>query len=86
MDALLFILIKGRLNNGMKITVLTIFPEVFLSFLKMPLIERALKKGILTLDIVDIKHYAGGSLRHIDEITRGLVIQSPAVPHYRYGQ
>lgn len=51
----------------MNITVLTIFPEVFESYLKMPLIERAVKKGIATINIVDIKLYAGGSFRHIDD-------------------
>ncbi len=51
----------------MKITVLTIFPEIFDSFLKMPLIERALKKDFATINIVDIKAYAGGSFRHIDD-------------------
>lgn len=52
---------------AMNITVLTIFPEVFESFLKMPLVDRAIKKGIATINIVDIKPYAGGSFRHIDD-------------------
>ncbi len=52
----------------MNITVLTIFPEIFESFLKMPLVERALRKGIADINIVDIKLYAGGSFRHIDEM------------------
>lgn len=51
----------------MKITILTIFPEVFSSFFKIPLVERALKKGIATINVVDIKPYAGGSFRHIDD-------------------
>ncbi len=55
----------------MNITVLTIFPEVFESFLAMPLIKRAIEKGIATVDIVDIKPYAGGSFRHIDDSPAG---------------
>lgn len=51
----------------MKITVLTIFPNVFDSFMRMPLVERAVKRGIVTINIVDIKPYAGGSFRHIDD-------------------
>ena len=51
----------------MNITVLTIFPEVFESFLKMPLVDRAVKKGLATIRVVDIKPYAGGSFRHIDD-------------------
>ncbi len=51
----------------MKITILTIFPEIFSSFLKMPLLERAIKKGLAVVNIIDIKNYAGGSFRHIDD-------------------
>ncbi len=51
----------------MKITILTIFPEVFDSFFKMPLVERAIKKEIASVKVVDIKPYAGGSFRHIDD-------------------
>ncbi len=51
----------------MKITILTIFPEVFESFLRMPLVERAIKREIVTIKVVDIKPYAGGSFRHIDD-------------------
>ncbi len=55
----------------MKITVLSIFPEVFDSFLKMPLVDRAIKKGIASIKVVDIKPYAGGSFRHIDNSPAG---------------
>ncbi len=51
----------------MKITILTMFPEAFSSFLKMPVIARAIRKGVLTIELVDIKAYAGGSFRHIDD-------------------
>lgn len=52
----------------MKITILTTFPEVFESFLKMLLVDWALKKGIATINIVDIKPHAGrGAFRHIDD-------------------
>ena len=53
----------------MNITILTIFPEVFESFLKMPLVDRAIKKEIASINVVDIKPYAGGSFRHIDEMS-----------------
>lgn len=51
----------------MKITFLTVCPDVFASFFKLPLIERALKRGLLELSVVDIREYAGGSFRHIDD-------------------
>lgn len=51
----------------MKITILTMFPEVFNSINSYPLISRAINRGNLELKIVDIKSYAGGSFRHIDD-------------------
>ena len=55
----------------MRISILTIFPEVFESFMKMPLVKRAVEKGIATINVVDIKPYAGGSFRHIDDSPAG---------------
>ena len=55
----------------MRISILTIFPEVFETFLKMPLVKRAVEKGITTINVVDIKPYAGGSFRHIDDSPAG---------------
>ena len=43
------------------------FPEVFYSINSYPLIARAINRGNLELKIVDIKDYAGGSFRHIDD-------------------
>ena len=42
----------------MKITILTMFPEVFNSINSYPLIARAINRGNLELKIVDIKDYA----------------------------
>ena len=51
----------------MNITVLTMVPDQFESFLKAPLILRATEKNTLHLAIEDIREYAGGSFRHIDD-------------------
>lgn len=51
----------------MKITILSMFPEIFSSINASPLINRAINRGNLELKIVDIKEYAGGSFRHIDD-------------------
>ncbi len=51
----------------MKISVLTIFPEMFGDFMKEPVIARALSSGAAQIDIVDIRPFAGGSFRHIDD-------------------
>ncbi len=57
-----------RLPDGaMKITILTIFPNLFEGFTKEPVIARAVRIGAVSLEIKDIRPFAGGSFRHIDD-------------------
>ena len=56
-----------REDTTMKITFLTIFPQLFDSFLAAPIPQRAVKKGVLELEVVDIKDFSPGSFRHIDD-------------------
>jgi tRNA (guanine37-N1)-methyltransferase len=51
----------------MKISILTMFPQMFDSFLQGPVLQRAIRKGCLQVDIIDIKDFAPGSFRHIDD-------------------
>lgn len=51
----------------MKITILTMFPQLFDSFREGPVVQRAIRKGSLQLEIMDIKEFAPGSFRHIDD-------------------
>ena len=51
----------------MKVSILTIMPELFGSFLEGPVISRAVRKGALSVEIIDIRDYAPGSFRHIDD-------------------
>lgn len=51
----------------MKITFLTIFPQLFDSFLAAPIPQRAVKKGALEIQVVDIRDFSPGSFRHIDD-------------------
>jgi len=51
----------------MKISILTMFPQLFESFTQGPVVRRAILKGSLELEIVDIKEFAPGSFRHIDD-------------------
>lgn len=51
----------------MTISVLTIMPELFGSFLQAPVIARAIRNGVLEVKIIDIREYAPGSFRHIDD-------------------
>ena len=51
----------------MKITILTMFPQLFDGFLQSPVVQRAIRRESLELAIVDIKEFAPGSFRHIDD-------------------
>ena len=51
----------------MTISVLTIMPDLFGSFLQAPVIARAVRNGVLEVEIIDIREYAPGSFRHIDD-------------------
>ena len=55
----------------MKITILTIFPEMFEGFVKEPVTARAIRKGSVFWEIVDVRLFAGGSFRHIDDDSYG---------------
>ncbi|MCR5732879.1 MAG: tRNA (guanosine(37)-N1)-methyltransferase TrmD [Sphaerochaetaceae bacterium] len=51
----------------MKIKILTMFPSLFESFLQSPVIKRCIDRGYVLLELVDIKDFASGSFRHIDD-------------------
>ena len=54
-------------TDMIRISILTMFPELFGDFQRAPVIQRALKKEAAVLNIVDIRAFAGGSFRHIDD-------------------
>ena len=51
----------------LKISILTMFPSMFDSMKENPVVKRALDRGLLELEYVDIKKYARGSFRRIDD-------------------
>lgn len=55
----------------MRISILTMFPELFGSYLLSPIPKRAADRGIAEIRLIDIKDYSGGSFRHIDDDTYG---------------
>lgn len=63
----------------MKISILTVFPELLDSLFKSTVVARAIRQGIAELEIVDIKDFAGGCFRHIDDSpyggTPGMIIR-----------
>lgn len=55
----------------MKISILTMFPEMLDSLKQAPIIQHAQAKGIVEIEIVDIRQYAEGSFRDIDDSPYG---------------
>ncbi len=51
----------------MKISILTIAPEEFDGFLSSHVVKRAVDVGALHIEIVDVRDFADGSFRHVDE-------------------
>ncbi|MCQ2793284.1 MAG: tRNA (guanosine(37)-N1)-methyltransferase TrmD [Bacilli bacterium] len=50
----------------MKITILTLFPEMFNGFKENSIIKRALNKGIVTIDIINIRDYTKDRYGRVD--------------------
>ena len=55
----------------MKITVLSISPQDFASFRQTPVVSRAVRRGKLEFECVDIRDFAEGSFRKIDDSPYG---------------
>lgn len=51
----------------MRITILTMFPQTFDSFKDTPVLKRAVRNGELEFNTLDIKDFADGSFRKIDD-------------------
>lgn len=67
----------------MKISVLTMCPEMFGDFRHSPVVSRSEAAGRLTLDIIDFRNYTEGSFRKIDDSPygggRGMIIRCQPV-------
>ena len=67
----------------MKISILTVCPEPFGMLDRFVLIRRAVQRGLLDVEIVDMRTFAGGSFRHVDDAVygpgAGMVIRYPVV-------
>lgn len=55
----------------MKITVLTLFPEMYEGFLHTSIIKRILEKKLAEIRIVDIRDYSQDKHRHVDDTPYG---------------
>ena len=55
----------------MKFTVLTLFPEVFATYLSQTIIQRAADLGMIRYDIVNIRDYARNKHGQMDDVPFG---------------
>lgn len=55
----------------MKITVLTLFKEMYEGFLNTSIISRIVNKGIVDVKLVDIRDYSNDKHRHVDDTPYG---------------
>ena len=63
----------------MRISILTVCPELFGSFLQSHEVKRAAKRSGAEVEVIDIREFAPGSFRHIDDSPygggRGMVLR-----------
>ena len=55
----------------MKITILTLFKDMYDGFLNTSIIKRIIEKGIAEIKIVDIRDYSLDRHRHVDDTPYG---------------
>ncbi len=51
----------------MKITVLTLFPEMYNDFLNTSIIGRAVKNGLVEVELVQIRDFSKDKFKHVDD-------------------
>ena len=55
----------------MKITIVTLFPRMFDGFMEESIIKRAIEKGLVEFNIVDLREYSQDKHRHVDDTPYG---------------
>lgn len=55
----------------MKIKILTLFPDMFSSFLNDSIIARAIKENILSVELIDFRKYSLDKHHHVDDTPYG---------------
>ncbi len=55
----------------MRITVLTLFPEMYENFLKTSIVGRAIERGLVEVDFVQIRDFAYDHYKHVDDYPFG---------------
>ncbi len=55
----------------MRISVLTLFPELFDRFFSMSIVGRSVERGIVSTDLIQIRDYSTDTHRHVDDTPFG---------------
>ncbi len=55
----------------MKIKILTLFPLMFKGFIEESIIKRAIEKGVVEIEVVDIRDYSLNKHKHVDDTPCG---------------
>ena len=55
----------------MKIKILTLFPNMFEGFLNESIIKRAIDKGVVTIEAIDMRSYSQNKHHHVDDTPCG---------------
>ena len=55
----------------MHVTIVTAFPEFFGDFLSTSILGRAVKQGLVCVDLVDLREFGRGGYRQIDDYAFG---------------
>lgn len=67
----------------MKISVVTLFPSTIESYFSESIIKRAKTKGLIDLEVIDLRNYSQNKQRHVDDTpysqTTGMLIQVDVV-------
>jgi len=50
-----------------RITILTLFPEMYENFVSTSIVARSISRGIVTVDFVNIRDFAHDTYRHVDD-------------------
>ena len=55
----------------MKIKILTLFPDMFIEFKNESIIKRAIEKGVVEIEAIDIRQYSLDKHHHVDDTPCG---------------
>ena len=55
----------------MKIDILTIFPSMFEGFVSNSIIKRAIEKGVVSINVVDIRPFSNDKNKRVDDYPLG---------------